>query len=184
MKRIRNILWAVILPAAFLAQGATVGGIELPKMRDGLQLNGAGLLRKGFVFKIYVGALYLERSDDSNKVLSEVPKRIDIHYFHHTPKKHMIRVANSTLRKNLSEQEYNELLPKINKLHSAYRDGEKGACASIIYRPGSGLTYAFDGQPVITIECDEFANAYFNIWLGEKPSSKAVKEAMLKGAKG
>lgn len=184
MKRVRNILLAAFLATGFSAQSATVGGIELPKVRDDLTLNGAGLLRKGFFFKIYVGALYLEDFDDSVKVLSEIPKRIDIHYFHHTSKKHMIRVANSTLKKNLTEQEFEELLPKIEKLHNAYLNGKKGSYASIIYRPETGLTYAFDEKPVVTIDCDRFANAYFTIWLGENPSSKTVKEAMLRGAKG
>jgi hypothetical protein len=93
----------------------------------------------------------------------------------------MIRVAEETLQKNLTEAEYEKLLPMIGKLHDAYLNGQKGSVASLIYRPGEGLTYAFDDHPIITIPDDEFANAYFKIWLGEEPSSRTIKEAMLQG---
>jgi hypothetical protein len=93
----------------------------------------------------------------------------------------MIRVANETLKKNLTEQEYNELQPKIKKLHDAYLNGKKGSFASIIYHPGKGLTYSFDNTSIVTIDCDAFANAYLTIWLGDKPSSRTVKESMLMG---
>ena len=168
MKHSLASLFAVAVLLAFPAAGFKVEGISLPMQQGDLKLQGAGLLKKGFVFKIYVGALYIENTNDVSRILDAVPKRIDIHYFHHTPKKHMIRVANKTLKRKLSEQTYTELLPKIEKLHEAYRNGEKGSCASILYKPGQGLTYMFDNEPVITIDCDDFANAYFSIWLGER----------------
>lgn len=157
---------------------AEKGGIHLPQTRDGLPLHGAGVLRKGYFFRIYVGALYAEAAH-TDRILTEVPKRIDIHFFHHTPKKHMVRTAEKTLRKNLPDTAYETLLPKIKKLHAAFRDGEEGSCASILYEPGEGLTYLFDGEPVVIIAGDDFANAYFSVWLGERPSSRSMKEAML-----
>lgn len=161
------------------AAAATVGGIALPKSQGDLQLNGAGLLRKGFFFKIYVGALYIEEAGHLDHILTDVPKQIDIHYFHHTPRKHMVRVADKTLKQNLPPQQYEALRPKIDQLHRAFLNGKKGSCASIIHQPGKGLTYTFDTETIITIPCDDFANAYFAIWLGDRPSSRSMKEAML-----
>ncbi len=180
----KSLFLKTFLPTLLLslgAEAATVGGVDLPLQHGDFKLQGAGLLRKGFIFKIYVGALYLENTNDVHRVLSDVPKRIDIHYFHHTPKKHMIRAAIGTLRKNLTAAEYDRLLPMIDELHDAYRDGAKGSFASIIFRPGEGLTYRFDDETIATIRNEEFANAYFSIWLGKEPSSRTVKEAMLKG---
>jgi hypothetical protein len=177
-----RIILSILLAGLTLWTNAMeVGGIRLPTRQDDLKLQGAGLLRKGFIFKIYVGALYLQNEEHADEVLSAVPKRLDIHYFHTTPKKHMIRVAEETLQKNLTEAEYEKLLPMIGKLHDAYLNGQKGSVASLIYQPGEGLTYAFDDRPIITIADDEFANAYFKIWLGEEPSSRTIKEAMLQG---
>jgi hypothetical protein len=174
-----SITLGAVLLIAQAAAATTVGGIELPLTQGDFHLQGAGLLRKGWFFKVYVGALYLKDGADAGNILGHVPKRLDIHFFHYTPKKHMIRVAEKTLRKNLSEETYRRLLPHIQKLHDAYLDGKKGSCASIIYLPGEGLSYYFDNQPIITIDCDDFANAYFTIWLGEHPSSRTVKMGML-----
>ena len=166
----------LVLP---VSGAVNIGGIELPESHGDLKLQGAGLLRKGFIFKVYAGALYLQDTRHAKRILSEIPKRLDIHYFHNTPKKHMIGVANKTLKQNLTDREYEALLPKISLLHDAFLDGKKGSCASIIYRPGEGLTYLFDNRHIITIASDDFANAYFSIWLGENPSSRTMKEALL-----
>jgi hypothetical protein len=179
MKPSLQIVLTALLLIVESAAATTIGGIELPLRQGDFQLQGAGLLRKGLIFKIYVGALYVTNKEDVGNILGAVPKRLDIHYFHHTPKKHMIRVAEETLRKNLSEEEYQRLLPKIEQLHNAYLNGKKGSFASLIYMPGEGLTYSFDNEPVLTIDCDDFANAYFTIWLGEEPSSQTVKMGML-----
>jgi hypothetical protein len=161
------------------AAAMEIGGMQLPGKQGDLLLHGAGILRKGFVFRIYAGALYLRDKSDAGNLLGEVPKRLDIHYFHHTPKKYMIRAAEESLQKNLSEEAYQRLLPEIEQLHQAYLDGKKGSVASISYEPGEGLTYAFDGKTVITIPNSEFASAYFSIWLGEQPSSQAIKKSLL-----
>ncbi|MDZ8119307.1 chalcone isomerase family protein [Pontiella agarivorans] len=176
-QRIQTALLALLFCST--AYSANVGGIELPPARDGLQLNGAGLLRKGFIFNIYVGALYVADTNHVARILTDVPKQIDIHYYRDTPKKHMIRVANQTLKKNLAPETFERLLPRIEMLHNAFRDGRSGSVASILHKPGTGLIYAFNDETVTTISGDDFANAYFAVWLGERPSSRSMKRAML-----
>ena len=178
----KSVRLSIILAALLTAQGsgaAAVGGIDLPLQHGDFQLQGAALLRKGWLFKVYVGALYVTDKADTENILGKVPKRLDIHYFHYTPKKYMVRAAEKTLRKNLPAEKYQRLLPKIEKLHGAYLNGKKGAFASLIYVPGKGLTYSFENEAILTIDCDDFANAYFTIWLGERPSSRTVKMGML-----
>jgi hypothetical protein len=180
MKRGVTLAGLLLVLAASGADATSVAGIDLPARRDDLALHGAGLLRKGLFFKIYVGALYVARPEDATRILSDVPKRLDIHYFHRTPKKHMVRVAEKTLRKNLTPAEYSALAPMIKALHEAYRDGRKGGCASLVHRPGEGLTYMVDDEEVLAIEDDTFANAYLQVWLGDYPSSATMKEALLR----
>jgi len=66
-------LWIALLAAA-PAGGREVSGVEVPGSYavggESLELNGAGL-RKKFIFKVYVGALYLkERSSDAASILA------------------------------------------------------------------------------------------------------------------
>lgn len=176
-------LCAALCLTAPAARGMELGGMELPKTRGEFRLQGAGLLRKGLVFKIYVGALYVVEEAHAEQIMDAVPKRIDIHYFHNTPKKHMVNAAQKALEQNLSREELKRFAPSITALHAAYIDGRKGSVASLVFKPGEGLTYLFDGRPIITLKDDAFANAYFTVWLGDRPSSRTVKEGMLGGVK-
>ena len=161
------------------AESVVFEDVVLPQERDGLTLYRAGLLRKGVVFRIYTAALYLEKADDAARVLEDVPKRLDIHFYHNTPKARMIAVAEQTLQNNLSSAAYAALHARLEALHQAYRDGYKGACASLVYRPGEGTTYLFNEEPLITLEGVDFAAEYFSIWLGTDPASKSVKSQLL-----
>ena len=181
MKSLPVILATVLflMPAISLADA--FWGVELPQQQDGLVLCGAGLLKKGFFLKIYVGALYVHPTKEESKELEQRTKRIDIHYFHSTPKKHMINAAHSSLKKNLQVEEYNRLLSEFDKLHAAFLNGQKGSFASILHEPGKGLSYLFNNELKVFIPGDDFANAYFSIWLGDEPGSKTMKMALLKG---
>jgi hypothetical protein len=177
MRRFLSISTLVL--AAIAADATVVGGIRIPQQRDDLELLGAGLLRKGLFFKVYTGALYVTDTGSGGLELAETPKRLDVYYYHKTPKKYMIRAADKALRKNLGDEEYVRLRPAIQLLHDTYIDGQKGAVASIIHRPGEGLTYMFNDRKLLTIPDDRFANAYFTIWLGDRPSSRTMKKALL-----
>lgn len=179
MSKLHGIALALLLLLPLDVGAMTVGGIDIPEQRDGLHLNGAGLLRKGFIFKIYVAALYVEAPNETEKILTNSPKRLDLYYFHHTAKRHMIRTAEDTLKQNLSAEQYDEMRPRMEKLHEAYRDGKPGSYASLTHRPREGLVYAFDGEPIAHIAGDDFANAYFKVWLGDPPSSQTIKDALL-----
>jgi Chalcone isomerase-like len=83
---------AVSLPAALAlclishgASAATIEDVTFAERVDAggteLALSGLGLLRYRVVFKAYVAALYLEPGSDPERVLEDVPKRLEIEYF-------------------------------------------------------------------------------------------------------
>lgn len=169
----------LLLSAALCTEAAAVNGIAIPDRRDDLKLLGAGVLRKGLVFKVYAAAIYVDEDGIDRPNLSGIAKRLDIHYFHNTPKKYMISAAEKALRDNLDTEEYERLQPVMDRLHEAYVDGRAGAVASLVHRPGKGLSYLFNDQELLAIADDRFAEAYFTIWLGERPSSRTMKKALL-----
>jgi len=170
---------SLLLLAALCSEAAVISEIEIPDRRGDLELVGAGVLRKGFFFRIYAGALYAAEDGMYSPDLTGKAKRLDIYYFHNTPKKYMIKAAEKALRDNLDAAELEQLQPAINRLHAAFIDGREGAVASIVHRPGMGLTYLFNEQELLAIPDDRFADAYFSIWLGERPSSRTMKKALL-----
>lgn len=152
---------------------------ELKKGGTTFVLHGKGVLKVGFVFKVYAAALYLGEDVEASSVMDDVPKRLEIHFLHTTPKRHMIETANETLRENLTDAEWEAVSARVERLHAAYRDGRKGGVAALTYIPGWGTELAFDGRSVVRLQGADFARAYFSVWLGRKPSSRSLKAQLL-----
>ena len=51
--------------------------------------------------------------------------------------------------------------------------GEK---AALLFRPNAGLTFFATDKFNITIDNDEFANAYIDIWLGENTARPKLRK--------
>jgi hypothetical protein len=142
-------------------------------------LHGAGFLRVGFVFKAYGAALYVQRHADAARILEDVPKRLEIHYLHNTPRARMIEAADTTLARNLDPAALAAVRADVARLHAAYTDRRAGDVAALTYVPGRGTSLAVNGAERIRIMGPAFAAAYFAVWLGEQPSSRTVKDQLL-----
>ena len=62
----------LFLAIATRSTAMTSSGKALPREKDGLTLNGAGRLRKGFIFNVYGRALYLDQKVAGTKDLSKM----------------------------------------------------------------------------------------------------------------
>jgi hypothetical protein len=162
---------------------ARLGDIPLPpRVRaDGTDfvLHGAGFLRVGIVFKAYGAALYVQRHADAARILDDVPKRLEIHYLHNTPRARMIDTANKTLARNLDPAALAAVRDDVDRLHAAYTDRRPGDVAALTYVPGRGTALAINGEERMRIMGPAFAAAYFGVWLGAHPSSRSVKDQLL-----
>lgn len=170
---------------AAAGEGVPLAGKHLPWRLDvagtNLVLHGTAVLRAALLFEVYAAALYLGEGVPAERALDDVPRRLEIHYLHNTPKAEMVRAADEALARNLKPGELAAVRARVAALHAAYEDGRKGGCAALTYVPGRGTEYALDGQVKAVIGGADFAAAYFAVWLGEQPSSRSVKEQLLKG---
>lgn len=177
-------LLAVAIPAA--EDGVPLAGKTLPRFREvaGTQfrLQGTAVLKAALFFDVYAAALYLGPDVPPARAMDNVPRRLEIHYLHETPKSRMIRTAEETLTRNLTPTQFAAVRDRVAALHAAYQDGSRGGCAALTYIPGRGTEFALNDQPRILIEGADFAEAYFSVWLGPRPSSQSVKEQLLQGA--
>jgi hypothetical protein len=176
----------VLCTAAAAQAPATVGveGIAFPiEHRAGdavLRMHGSGVFRAYVVLRVYAAALYLAHSDDARRVLEDVPKRLEIYYFHNTPKNMMIETADKTIAGNLTSEELAAVRARVDQFHGLYRDPRRGDRFTITYLPGVGTELAFNGEPQGVIPGADFAAAYFGVWLGKKPSSEEMKKKLLR----
>ena len=143
-----------------------------------LKLRGGGFKRY-LGFKALVGCLYLEEDVDATDALSDVPKKLEIEYLLKIPGAEIAQATEIGIQNNISEQEYQRLRAKIDLANSLWPNVKRGDRYNVTYIPGHGTSFEFNGKLQRVIEGDDFGNAFFAIWLGEKPIDKRLKEKLL-----
>jgi hypothetical protein len=64
-------------------------------------------------------------------------------------------------------------------LEQAIQSVQKGTKASIMWVPEGQIVFDYEGSPPSTIENEDFARAFLNIWLGEKTSRPKLRSQLL-----
>jgi len=161
----------------------TVEGIDFKRefrVKDAiLALRGYGLLRYMIFIKAYVAAFYLPEDVRSEDALTDVPKHLEIEYFHPIVAQDFAKATSASISQNTSLVTYQGLKPKIDELNGLYRDIAPGDRYALTYRPGQGTTLSWNGQPLGTVAGREFAAALFGIWIGANPLDSDLKRLLL-----
>jgi hypothetical protein len=144
-----------------------------------LRFQGAGLIRHLF-FTVNAAALYVSENSDAQDALNDIPKRLELEYFHKIKAKDFVKLTNKWLEANNDTETVARLKPRIDRFNALYEDVRPGDRYSITYIPAVGTELALNGEPKGTIEGADFARALFSIWLGQRPVSKSLKVALLK----
>ena len=153
------------------AERLTVGGTSLG-------LRGTGLLRK-FLIKGYVAGLYLADEVPSARVLTDVPKRLEIEYFRSIAADAFAKAGDQYIARNVDAATLLRLRPRLDQLNALYRDVEPGDRYSLTYVPGQGTELSLNGKPLGRIPGADFAAAVFSIWLGDQPVDEPLKRRLL-----
>jgi hypothetical protein len=144
-----------------------------------LRITGVGLLRYMVFVKVYVAALYLEEGTGPDDVLSDIPKRLEIEYFHPIKAEDFVFSGEKLIAENVEPDMIVRLRARIDRMNALYEDVRPGDRYSLSYIPGKGTQLALNGQPKGIIEGVDFASAIFSIWLGPRPLSRSLKAALL-----
>lgn len=182
----RSVL-AVLLGVALstLAAGREIGGVNLPGTvtveGKTLKLNGGGIRTKA-VFKVYVGALYLETSsrDAAAVTSSDQVKRMQLSLLRGLDKGKITEAITEGFERN-SKAQMGALKARLDRFNAMIPDLEKGDQILMTYVPGKGTQVTAKGVEKGTIEGKDFADALFAVWLGPNPVQEDLKKAMLGG---
>jgi hypothetical protein len=176
---------ALALAAAPSAGAAEIEGVRFADRvgtEDGaLELHGVGLLRWRYLFKAYVGALYLPGGARAEDALADVPKQLVIHYFHGIRAEDFGKAALGILERSFDAQALAPLRERVERLHALYESVRPGDRYVLTYLPDRGTTLALNGVEKGTIPGADFARAYFSIWLGPQPADRAFRDQLLNG---
>ena len=186
--KLMNIAAAFLMLFSSPVLALQIENIEIPEQitqagsQQALTLNGAGIRTK-FIFNIYVGALYLNKSSkDVEKVLNDTgSKRISMHFLYDKiEKEKMTSGWTGGFEDNLSETQFTALKPSIDKFNSAFSSATvKGDTVIIDFIGNEETSVAINGTEKTRISGADFQRAVLSIWLGESPADEDLKQAML-----
>lgn len=170
------------------ASAAECAGVSAPNTVtvDGtkLTLNGQGI-REATVFKVdvYVASLYVEsRSNNGQKLAaSDSPKRLVLSFVRDVDRSDVTDAYKESFKKTAGGK-HSALAPKLKKLNSWMSAMEEGDTQTYTYVPGDGLEVKINGKTKGTIEGEDFAEAFFKIWLGANPPNEGLQRGLLGGS--
>ena len=171
------LLFAINVPAAEIEgvvfqDSITVDGQELP-------VRGTGIFRYLVFIKAYVGVLYMPDDVSSERVLADVPKRLELEYFHPIKGEDFGAATNKILAQNLDAETLGRLMPRVERHNALYRDVKPGDRYALTYVPGKGTELALNGEVLGTIEGEDYASAIYAMWLGDNPMNKSFKQQLM-----
>lgn len=182
-----------LLPTA--APAAEFEGVKVPdsvRLADvgaELPLNGTGL-RSRFMFRVYVGALYLEKnlakkSAAASTIINDVgAKRMALHMLRELPADQFTEALEDGLKNNTTAEELPKLEARVKQLRAVFdavKIARVGDVIVIDFLPGTGARISINGDVKATIAGEDFSRALLRIWLGDKPADGSLKKGLLGG---
>lgn len=154
----------------------TVGGTPLV-------LNGIGT-REATVFNVnvYVAALYVENPSASGSAIynSNETRRLILHFVRGVGMDDITNAWQEGFEKNAANR-VSSLQGDIDTLNSWMEEMDDGDRMMFTYVPETGLEVSVKGIVKGTIPGEDFASAFFSIWLGPNPPNSGLKEGLLGG---
>lgn len=184
---------ALLLACGLLLSGPAaaateVAGVELPETREArdgtrLALNGAGL-RKKFLFRVYVGALYLaEAGGDAEAILERnQPARMEMHFLRGGIERDQI---NDAWREGVAANSPEAVVDAIADARDTFLDQTpaeiaEGDMLTVEYVPGDGTQLAHNGETRGgAVGGHNLFAALLSTWLGEEPPSSRLRAGVL-----
>jgi hypothetical protein len=184
-------LFVVVLCTMFVASPALADecqGVTMPAAVrvDGqrLALNGMGV-REATVFNVnvYVAGLYVEggRTRNATQVLETARrKQLVLHFVREVERGDITEAFTTGLRQSAGGS-FGSMRNQLNQLNRWMANMAEGDRMAFTYVPGTGLEVKVKGRVRGTIEGDDFAQAFFGIWLGSHPPNPGIRTGLLGG---
>lgn len=177
---------ALLLATLALATTATAETVEIKGARFPVALEteerryeriGHGLFRY-MIWDAYAGAYYQAQGFPRPAPQSDVPRRLELEYFHAIEAEEFAEATLKSVRKALDDERYAELASPLEAFSERYRDVTPGDRYALGW-DGERLTLALNGETLFEGDDPALANALFGIWLGEEPLGEAFRDDLL-----
>lgn len=140
-------------------------------------LIGSGVFRY-MIWTAYAGAYYQLEGESQPQPLSDIPRRLELAYFHAIEASDFAQATEQTLKDSLTLYEFNQIEEPLGRLNQRYRDVVPGDRYLLSWN-GEQLRLALNGETLFEDNNQAFASAMFSIWLGERPLGEGFRDALL-----
>jgi len=142
-------------------------------------LQGA-FLRKYLWIEVYTASFYLPQTDTGVKYTHGVPDgaKMIIFEYHRTIEKKKIIESIENKIYSLPYIDKAALRERFQQLTSAFETPQAQSKYYFVYVPGRGTALIYNGEETILIPGEDFASAFFGIWLYEKEASPIRAELL------
>ena len=141
------------------------------------EMLGSGVF-KYMIWTAYAGAYYQGEGITDPQPLNDVPRRLELAYFHAIDAEDFAEATLETIQKNLTLYEFNQVKEDIDALNARYRDVEPGD-RYVLSWDGEQLRLALNGEVLFEGGDVSVASAMFGIWLGETPLGEGFRDELL-----
>lgn len=184
MKRIVNILITGLLLTLLAVPGHTKTSDDINFSDvysfENVVMDLKGIGQKKIMFaNIFVAGLYLHQDVTIEQAMDDVAKRVEITYFQNVAASRLAGYISKRMRKNMTSEEYEQVEPRIQKMHDYFIDLSVGDRFSMTYIPDIGTRFECNNQLLGTVEGADFGRGIFATWIGDKPFDKSVKKQVL-----
>lgn len=158
-----------------VATDAAARGLQA--LQPDLRMTGHGTLRL-FGLPIYDARLFVATTGLPHALVGQ-PYALDLRY------------ARAFRGRDIARRSREEM-EKVGRGSHAQREHWQAQLAALLpdvragdhlgglYQPGIGTTFLFNGRPIGQVNGDEFAGAFFAIWLDAATSAPALRQALLR----
>lgn len=128
---------------------------------------------------VYTAGFYTAKpKTEPNTNLAKYPMLLSIHYHRYLKAKWIVDAAIKSLKKN-PQVNFKSIQSQVDEMGKAYVDVDKGDVYELSYTPQTGTSLLLNGKHLVTIPGEEFAVAYFGIWLSDSPINENLKGRLL-----
>jgi hypothetical protein len=165
--------------------GFDIAGLSLPTTYklagQSLVLNGAGI-RSKFFFKIYVGALYLDKATHDPQQALDAPGAKSMQMVMLYKQVDAEKIAEgwrAGFEANLSPGELAPLTTRLQQFNALFPALHKGDHVYMDYVPGAGTRLTINKERRGAIAGEDFFHALLQVWIGKQPADTGLKSGLL-----
>ncbi len=160
-------------------QASFADSITVQNSNQVLQQRSRYLLEYLFV-DVYSAALYAPADSQLPSLLtSDNPLRLELYYYRSIKRSDVIKAAWTALNRQYNAATLAELKPKVDRLHTTFKDIQPGDRYSLTRLNEDTLVLQLNGATVFTANDRQLADAYLGIWLRANGLSDDLRNALL-----